>query len=93
MTPLESRIVDALQAAGGSIEYYALAEKLWPIAQHPKAWRGATKGGPHGWAMPLGRALNELHQSQIVHDGRLSSRRTVRLLASANLCAGAAPGE
>lgn len=84
MTPLEGRIVEALKAAGGSIEYYSLAEKLWPFAENPKAWRGATKGGPHGWAMPMGRALNKLHQRQIIHDGRMSFRRTVRLLGSPN---------
>lgn len=84
MTPLESRIVDALKAAGGSIEYYSLAEKLWPIADHPKAWRGATKGGPHGWAMPMGRALNKLHQNKIIHNGLGASRRTIRLLGPTN---------
>lgn len=93
MTPLESRIVETLKTAGGRLEYYALAEKLWPFAENPKAWRGATKGGPHGWAMPMGRALNKLAQRKIVHDGRMASRRTIDLLEPAKLLAAAKSGE
>ena len=67
LTPLKQRIVDALRGRG-DVSYWTLAYELWPPATHPRAWRHAAKGGPHGWAMPLGRALGEMHRDGIVYE-------------------------
>ena len=71
LTPLQSRIVDALNAAPGRrMSYHALARSLWPPDRCPKAWRYSTNGGPHGWAMSLGRALRELREAGIAYESR-----------------------
>ena len=67
LTPLKQRIVDAL-AGRGEVSYWALAYELWPPALNVRAWRHATNGGPHGWAMPLGKALRELENAGIVRE-------------------------
>jgi len=69
LTPLKQRIVDALEAEPTrQMHYYALAYKLWAPEQHPKAWNYSNNGGPHGWAMPLGRALRELKEAKLVYE-------------------------
>ncbi len=71
LTPLKQRIVAALSAAPGRrMAYYDLARKLWPPEQRPKAWRYSCNGGPHGWAMPLGRALRELREAGLAYESR-----------------------
>lgn len=69
LTPLQQRIVDALQAAPGkTLHYHQLATMLWPYDTCPKAWRYSSNGGPHGWAMPLGRALRQLRSAGIAYE-------------------------
>ena len=71
LTPLKQRIVDALTAAPrGRMPYHDLAEHLWPPEAHPRAWRYSSNGGPHGWAIPLGRALRELREAGIAQELR-----------------------
>lgn len=61
LTPLKARIVAAPRRR---LSYHALALHLRPPETNPRAWRRSSNGGPHGWAMPLGRALRELHTAQ-----------------------------
>ena len=69
LTPLKRRIVDALAAAPRErMDYHDLAAHLWPPETHPRAWRYSSNGGPHGWAMPLGRALRELREAGIAQE-------------------------
>lgn len=69
LTPLKQRIVDALAAMPERrMRYSDLAYKLWPPEQHPKAWRYSSNGGPHGWVMPLGRALRELKAVGVAYE-------------------------
>lgn len=69
LSPLKQRIVDLLRAVPERrMSYYELATKLWPPNVFPKAWNYSSNGGPHGWAMPLGRALRELRDSQIAQE-------------------------
>lgn len=71
LTPLKQRIVDALtEMPTRSMSYFSLACKLWPPEKHPKAWRYSSNGGPHGWAMPLGRALRELKDAKVAYESR-----------------------
>jgi len=71
LTPLKRRIVDALKAAPRArMPYHDLAAHLWPHDEHPRAWRYSSNGGPHGWAMPLGRALRELREAGIAQELR-----------------------
>lgn len=71
LSPLKQRILDALKAAPRKrMNYHDLAEQLWPPAAHPKAWNYSSNGGPHGWAMPLGRALRELREAGLAHETR-----------------------
>ena len=81
LTPFKQRIVDALRGRG-DVDYHTLAYQLWPPATHARAWHYATKGGPHGWAMSLGKALREMERAGIVRQwlgtGDMPTR-TVRL--------------
>lgn len=52
--PLVDRIQDALVAAGGSLEYHALAEALYP---DKKSWRYQQNGGPPGCYMSLSAGI------------------------------------
>lgn len=71
LTPLKQRIVDLLAAMPARrMSYSDLAYKLWPPEQYPKAWRYSSNGGPHGWAMPLGRALRELREAGLAYESR-----------------------
>lgn len=66
LTPLKQRIVDALlKAPNNRLCYQDLAGVLWPYETNPKAWRYSSNGGPPGWAMPLGKALREMHKAGI----------------------------
>lgn len=67
LTPLKQRIVDLLHGKG-EVSYWSLAYNLWPPKEHPRAWRHSTRGGPHGWALALGRALTEMERSGIVQE-------------------------
>ena len=52
---LPERIDAAL--AGKPMDSDALAHKLWPVEDHPRAWKIACGGGPPGLVMALGAAL------------------------------------
>ncbi len=68
LTPLKQRIVGVLlNAPNNRLCYHDLAGTLWPHETNPKAWRYSSNGGPPGWAMPLGKALRELHEAGIAH--------------------------
>ena len=72
LTPLQARIVSALSATTTRrMSYYALAEHLWPIETHPRAWRYSTNGGPHAWAMPLGQALRVLRAAGVAYESNV----------------------
>ena len=58
--PLKERIATALKNAGGSMTYYELMVKCFPLDEYPNSWRYQSNGGPPGCAMAFGRALREL---------------------------------
>jgi len=71
LTPLKQRIIDALtEEPTQRISYFSLACKLWPPEERPKAWNYSSNGGPHGWAMPFGRALRELKELKLVYESK-----------------------
>jgi hypothetical protein len=55
--PIKERI---LRAYRHGIEYHELARLVFPEADYPRAFNGATKGGPPGCYMALSKALREL---------------------------------
>ena len=81
LTPLQQRIVDLLLEHGGVLRYDALAYKLWPPEKFPKAWRYSSNGGPHGWCMPLGKALRILRDKEIAQERYAPFRRGDIVLA------------
>lgn len=56
---IKDRISAALRAAGGTMKYHRLAEKVFPQDDYPNAWNYPTKGGPPGCYMVLSRAIRE----------------------------------
>lgn len=52
------RITAAL--SNGPLDTHSLAEILWPHETHAKAWNYQSNGGPPGWVMPLGKAINKM---------------------------------
>ena len=54
------RIKRALDGTGGRITYHELMRRVFPENEYPKAYKGATKGGPPGCAMAFGAALREM---------------------------------
>jgi len=59
--PIKERIREAYEPdSPQGMRYYTLAEKVFPVDQFPRAWRGATGGGPPGCAMALSRAIREM---------------------------------
>lgn len=57
LTPLQAKIVEMLERQPRQrMDYHEMMHALWPPAQHPKAWRYSSNGGPPGCAMSFGRA-------------------------------------
>lgn len=67
---IKDRIIKAIREHGdfGFIQYYDLAQHVFPKDQYPNAWNYPTKGGPPGCYMVLSRAIRE-HGFYIKHDG------------------------
>ncbi len=55
MTPFEARLREALEH--GPLRADRLCRKLWPPAEHPRAWRSANHGGPPGCYRTLAAAI------------------------------------
>jgi hypothetical protein len=55
--PIKDRIIAAINAAGGRIQYYHLARAVFPESDYPRAWGYPTKGGPPGCYMALSSAI------------------------------------
>lgn len=69
LTPLQARIVDALEKMPGKrAAWYDLGRMLWPMDKHPRAWNYSSNGGPPGWAMSLSRAVGQLQRAGLAHD-------------------------
>jgi len=60
-TPIKERIRTAIQAAGGRLEYYALAIEVFPQDEYPRAFGYSINGGPPGCYMSLSRAIREMN--------------------------------
>ena len=45
-------------------DYHDAMRAVFPPADYPKAWRGASKGGPPGCAMAFGSALRRAGVTQ-----------------------------
>jgi len=75
LTPLKARLCAILSTSvNHRLGYHALAERLWPQDTQPNAWRRSGNGGPHGWAMPLGRAIRELSEAGVVYHAASMSK-------------------
>lgn len=57
--PIRTRIIDALTAAGGRMEYHALLRAVFPPHHFPNAFSRPTRGGPAGCSMALSRAITK----------------------------------
>jgi len=76
--PIAERIRHALEEAGGSLTYDALAHKVFPPTEYPRAWNYATGGGPPGCFMALSAALRR-HGFRCYSSGPGPGQRTVSL--------------
>ena len=56
--PIKQRIIDALRANGGRMEYHALLRAVFPPHHFPRAFERPTRGGPAGCSMALSRAIS-----------------------------------
>ena len=56
---IKDRILEAIKAEGGSMQYYHLARAVFPVKLYPNAWGSPTRGGPPGCYMVLSRAIRE----------------------------------
>lgn len=56
--PIRDRILSALKSNGGRMQYYYLAQAVFPRDQFPRAWGYPTRGGPPGCYMALSRAID-----------------------------------
>lgn len=66
--PIKDRIIAAIKAAGGRIQYYHLARAVFPESDYPDAWGYPTKGGPPGCYMALSSAIRR-HGFVVDYDG------------------------
>lgn len=55
--PIIDRIRAAFQSGETKISYQALAYRVFPPEQFPRAWRYSSNGGPPGCYMALSAAL------------------------------------
>ena len=66
--PIRQRIIDAIRdhGVGGRIEYWKLAQIVFPREHMPNAWRYSSNGGPPGCYMVLSSALRR-HEFRVSH--------------------------
>jgi len=64
---VESRILEALRAAGGTLDVHTLGMRVFPIDDYPRAWNYRARGGPPACAMTLRKALNRMERDGLLY--------------------------
>lgn len=81
LTPLQTKVIEALASNNNRLEYQELMHLIWPPAEFPKAYNYSANGGPPGVSMSLGRVLRQLKKLELIDESFSGAgRRTHGLL-------------